>query len=62
MDPPLITLTTDFGTEDAYVSVMKGVILDINPMASIVDITHQVRPQSIGDAAFIIPAHKENGQ
>ena len=54
MGPPLITLTTDFGTEDAYVGVMKGVILGINPRASIVDITHQVQPQSIGDGAFII--------
>ena len=52
--PPLITLTTDFGTEDPYVGVMKGVILGINPRASIVDITHQVHPQAILEGAFAI--------
>ncbi len=52
--PPVITLTTDFGTSDPYVGVMKGVILGINPRASIVDIGHQVQPQSIQEGAFII--------
>jgi S-adenosyl-L-methionine hydrolase (adenosine-forming) len=36
----IITLTTDFGTRDAYVGAMKGVILSINPNAIIVDISH----------------------
>ncbi len=49
-----ITLTTDFGTEDPYVGVMKGVILGIKPQASIVDLTHQVRPQDIPGAAFLL--------
>jgi S-adenosylmethionine hydrolase len=35
---PIITLTTDYGTNDNYVGVMKGVILNINPEATIVDI------------------------
>ena len=52
--PPFITLTTDFGTEDPYVGMMKGVILGINPRASIVDISHYVQPQSIVSGAFII--------
>lgn len=39
---PIITLTTDFGLRDPYVSEMKGVILAINPKVVIVDITHQV--------------------
>lgn len=50
----VITLTTDFGTEDAYVSIMKGVILGINPKAAIVDICHTVRPQNITQAAYIL--------
>ena len=54
MTTPLITLTTDFGTEDAYVGVMKGVILGLNPEANIVDITHHVPPQSVEEGAFII--------
>ena len=54
MNPPIITLTTDFGTSDPYVGVMKGVILGINPQAQIVDISHQIQPQSIVEGAFII--------
>ncbi|RMH70173.1 MAG: hypothetical protein D6675_10245 [Gemmatimonadetes bacterium] len=51
---PLITLTTDFGTQDAYVACMKGVIYGIQPQAMIVDITHEIRPQHIRDAAFVL--------
>jgi S-adenosylmethionine hydrolase len=51
---PIITLTTDFGYDDAYVAAVKGAILNINPGASIVDVTHTVRPQDILDAAFIL--------
>jgi len=50
----IITLTTDFGLEDVYVSVMKGVILGINPQATIIDITHAIEPQDILQAAFIL--------
>ncbi len=52
--PPIITLTTDFGISDVYVGVMKGVILNINPDAQIVDITHAISPQNIHEAAFTI--------
>ena len=52
--PRIITLTTDFGTSDAYVGVMKGVILGINPNVQVVDITHAVPPQDIHEAAFLI--------
>ncbi len=50
----VITLTTDFGAGDAYVAVMKGVILSTNPEANIVDITHSVEPQNVYQAAFIL--------
>ncbi|MFQ5879823.1 MAG: S-adenosyl-l-methionine hydroxide adenosyltransferase family protein, partial [Dehalococcoidia bacterium] len=50
----IITLTTDFGLADAYVGVVKGVILGINPRAVIVDITHDVRPQRVEQAAFLL--------
>ena len=50
----IITLITDFGIEDAYVGVMKGVALSINPAASFVDITHHISPQDIVQAAYII--------
>jgi S-adenosylmethionine hydrolase len=51
---PVITLTTDFGTGDAYVASMKGVILTVNPKAVIVDVCHSVEPQNILQAAFIL--------
>ena len=49
---PIITLLTDFGTQDYFVGAMKGVILSANPSAAIVDITHDVPPQDIHAAAF----------
>src|SRR5512137_221633 len=45
----IITLTTDFGLSDAYVAMMKGVILSINPSARLVDVTHQVGTGAIFD-------------
>lgn len=50
----IITLTTDFGTSDAYVGIMKGVILGINPDVQVVDLTHAIPPQDIHDAALSI--------
>jgi len=50
----LITLTTDFGVDDSYVAVMKGVILTITPHAQIVDITHQIEPQNVHEAAYVL--------
>jgi hypothetical protein len=41
----VITLLTDFGLDDEFVGVMKGVILTVNPQACIVDITHGIAPQ-----------------
>ena len=54
--PRIITLTTDFGTSDTYVGIMKGVILGINPKAQIVDLTHAIPPQDVYEAAFSIEA------
>lgn len=50
----IITLTTDFGDHDPYVGIMKGVILGVAPRAAIVDFTHQVPPQNISEAAFVL--------
>ena len=54
MDNPIITLTTDFGYKDPFVGIMKGIILDINPDAKIVDITHGIGPQNIHEAALVL--------
>jgi S-adenosylmethionine hydrolase len=48
----LITLLTDFGTNDPFVGVMKGVILGRFPAAQIVDLTHAIAPQRVDQAAF----------
>lgn len=53
---PIITLLTDFGLHDHFVGTMKGVIASINPEASILDITHDVSPHDIFQAAFLINA------
>jgi S-adenosylmethionine hydrolase len=50
----LITLLTDFGTRDGYPAIMKGVILGIAPAVKIVDITHEVAPQDVREAAFTL--------
>ena len=50
----IITLTTDFGYNDAYVAAMKGAILSTNPEANIIDISHSIEPQNILQAAFVL--------
>ena len=52
----IIALLTDFGTQDYFVGAMKGVILSINKKAQIVDITHEIPPQSIQSASFTLRA------
>ncbi len=51
---PIITLTTDFGTNDHFVGTVKGVILETAPGACIVDISHAVQPFDILDGALTI--------
>ena len=50
----LITLTTDFGNREGYPAAMKGMIYTLAPEARIVDITHEIRPQNLYEAAFIL--------
>jgi S-adenosylmethionine hydrolase len=50
----IITLTTDFGTGSPYVAAMKGVILSLNPRATIVDLTHGIAPQDIAGGAWTL--------
>jgi S-adenosylmethionine hydrolase len=50
----LIVLLTDFGAKDAFVGTMKGVILGINPNASIVDLAHDVPPQDVDAGAYVL--------
>ncbi len=50
----IIALLTDFGTTDAYVGVMKGVMLGICPDAQLIDLTHAIEPQNVKQAAFVL--------
>lgn len=54
MSNPIITLLTDFGLADHYVAAMKGVILGICPNAHLIDISHQVQPYAVSQAAFLL--------
>lgn len=50
----IITLTTDFGEKDHFAGATKGAILSELPDVKIVDISHNVSPFSIPEAAYII--------
>ena len=50
----IVTLTTDFGTQDAYVGALKGILLGLCPDARIVDISHTIAPQDIMECAFVL--------
>jgi len=50
----IITITTDFGDDDHFVGAMKGVMLNINPEAAMVDINHQVNSYDIFDGAYSV--------
>jgi S-adenosyl-L-methionine hydrolase (adenosine-forming) len=52
LQPPFIALMTDFGLEDPFVGVMKGVIASICRDARVSDLTHAISPQNVRQAAF----------
>lgn len=55
MNKRIVTLTTDWGTKDHYVAAVKGKLLSlVNEEILIVDITHQITPLRIFDAAFVL--------
>ncbi len=51
---PIITLTTDFGTDSPYVAQMKAVILSICRDVELVDISHAIGPQNIREGAVVL--------
>lgn len=53
-NPPIITLTTDFGEKDGYVGTMRGVMLNICPTANLANLSHDIPPQDIRTAAFVL--------
>jgi S-adenosyl-L-methionine hydrolase (adenosine-forming) len=56
MSDAILTLTTDFGTKAPYVAAMKGVIVALNPVARLIDLSHDIPPQNVRHAAFFLAA------
>ncbi|MBI5464484.1 MAG: SAM-dependent chlorinase/fluorinase [Ignavibacteriales bacterium] len=50
----LIALLTDFGLRDHYVGTMKGVMLTRNPSLRFVDLSHEIHPQAVNEAAYLL--------
>jgi len=54
MKPVMIALLTDFGIDDPYVGIMKGIIKEIAPGAEFIDLTHQIPAGDIQRGAFVL--------
>jgi S-adenosylmethionine hydrolase len=50
----VVTLTTDFGTDNWFAGSMKGVICGINPGTEVIDISHDIPKHDVRKAAFIL--------
>ncbi len=50
----ILTLLTDFGTQDGFIGVMKGVIWSICPDVKIADLSHHIEPQNIQQGAVAL--------
>ncbi len=51
---PIITLTTDFGTDNEYVAAIKGVLLSRLASVQIIDISHRVSPGNVQQASYLL--------
>jgi S-adenosylmethionine hydrolase len=56
----MITLLSDFGLQDPSVAITKGILLQHIPGLPIVDITHEVTPYSLGQAAYLLASAYKN--
>ncbi len=50
----IITFTSDFGHQDAYVAIVKAKILSFDSALIIIDISHEVEPSNLADGAFLL--------
>lgn len=50
----IITLTTDFGNKDFFVSSVKGAILSEVKNAMIIDVSNEIQPYNHSEAAYIL--------
>ena len=53
----LVVLLTDFGLEDGFAGVLKGVICSINPNAKVVDLSHNIKSFDILEGALVLKTH-----
>ncbi len=51
---PLVSLLTDFGLRDAYVGILHGVIAGLAPAVRVVDLCHEVPPQAVAQAGYLL--------
>jgi S-adenosylmethionine hydrolase len=51
---PVITLTSDFGQKDPYLASLKGELHRLLEHPVIVDLSHEIEPFHIAQAAFIV--------
>jgi S-adenosylmethionine hydrolase len=53
-EPRVVTFTTDFGMQDPFVGIMHGVVLNIHPETTVVDVSHAVPSYDVLDGAWTI--------
>jgi S-adenosylmethionine hydrolase len=53
MSDRTIGLLTDFGLQDTYVGIMKCIIDDLAPEATVIDLCHEVAAQNILSGAYL---------
>ncbi len=51
---PIITLLTDFGHQDPFVGIMKGVMLSLCPAAALVDLCHETAAYDVLGGSFLL--------
>jgi len=56
----VITLTTDFGIKDHYVGSVKGALFNELENVNIVDVSHNISPFNIVEAAYIVENSYKN--
>ena len=56
----MTTLLSDFGLQDASVAIAKGILMQHSPTGQIIDISHEVQPFHLGQAAYLLGAAYKN--
>ncbi|MGX8712427.1 MAG: SAM hydrolase/SAM-dependent halogenase family protein [bacterium] len=54
MKTPIVTLTTDWGSQSFFAGMVKGALYSMVEGVQVVDITHYVDPFSVASATFVV--------